>query len=107
MKKDSVKKLTINVLGMRHEVIIRTFDQADKSLVEFGEVDISTGKIYINALHPPDRQIKTLIHEVLEVINEALELGLKHAQITQIETGMFTSIDGIGKFIDVVYSRDT
>ena len=101
--KTSVKKMTIEILGRKHPVIIRLFDQPNANLVEFGETDISTGEILINALHPPERQIKTLIHEIIEVINEDLELKLKHCQITQLETGIYTSIEGIGKFIDLVY----
>lgn len=101
-RSSGVKKLTISVLGIPHVVTIRPFEDKDSSVTSFGEADISTGEIFINSLHPSDRQIKTLIHEILEVLNEHLELGLNHKQITQLETGLFTSLDGIGEFISMV-----
>lgn len=101
-KSSSVKKLTISVLGIPHVVTIRPFKDEDDSVTSFGEADITTGEIFINSLHPSDRQIKTLVHEILEVLNEHLELGLNHKQITQLETGLYTSLDGIGQFIALV-----
>ena len=101
-RKPSVKKLTISVLGIPHKVIIQQFSDSNKDFTAFGETDISTGEIFINSIHPADRQIKTLVHEILEVINEHLEIGLSHNKITQLETGLYTSLDGIGKFIQFV-----
>lgn len=101
-KKKLKRSITISILGIPHRVIVKPVEDAHQDFTSFGEADISTGEIFINSLHPVDRQIKTLIHEILEVVNEHLELGLKHRQITQLETAIYSSLDGIGRFIQWV-----
>ena len=101
-RRSNVKKMTISVLGIPHTVIIKPVSAENKEFIMFGETNISTGEIFINSLHPEDRQIKTLVHEILEVINEHLELGLNHKNLTQLETGLYTSLDSIGRFIQFV-----
>lgn len=45
--------------------------------------------IEISTKYPAECQESTLLHEIIEVINDLNELGLKHHQICALETGLW------------------
>jgi hypothetical protein len=45
--------------------------------------------IEISTKYPIECQQSTLLHEIIEVINDLNELGLKHRQISALETGLW------------------
>ncbi len=53
---------------------------------------------------PRDMTTKVIIHEIIEQINDQLEIGLLHPQITQLETGihdmLMHSPDIIERYLD-------
>ena len=48
-------------------------------------------KIYIEERLSPELQDKTLLHEVLEVLDCELGIGLKHHQIDLLEQGLHST----------------
>lgn len=51
--------------------------------------------IFIAQELEPEAKRYTLIHEVIEAVNYHLELNLEHRQITGIEVGFFTFLEGL------------
>lgn len=54
-----------------------------------GAADLTPNKLYINSTLPTQQQESTLLHEVLEYINDSCDLGLTHIQIATLETMLY------------------
>jgi len=75
--------MKLNILGHEVEVVYPT--EPDEELMglfcpERNVIEIHTQN--------PNLALSTLMHEILECINYFLELGLKHHQITSLETSI-------------------
>jgi hypothetical protein len=55
---------------------------------DMGETDPVNNLIWIKASMPEDQRQATLLHEIIEYINEDLELKLKHHQISGLATAL-------------------
>ena len=65
----------------------------------FGECNHSKLTIEIDSSSPPPRQQQTLIHEIVEVLDFELNIGLKHHQVELLEGGLYGLIrDNPGLF---------
>lgn len=76
----------LNILG--HLVTIEEAP-SHEMLNNFGLCSITNGTIKISDHISIDQSRSTLLHEVIEFINMALELKLKHGQICGLETGLY------------------
>jgi len=97
-KKKVLKSFDVTILGLDYEVEIGKIPSGGaRGLTLCGE-----NKIVILDSLPDAVKIQTFIHEVVEVINYELEMELDHAKITQLEAGLFSSLEGISKFVEIL-----
>lgn len=81
--------MTIKIYGITYNIkIVESNSRIDDTM---GRVDSKTGEITLSKEMLPEIKFKTLIHEIIETINEENELGLKHPQIQSIAVG-FTNV---------------
>lgn len=73
----------MKILGHEYTLIER------KELGAFGKASLSDGIMYIDTDMTDTQTISTIIHEALEMMNGQLELGMHHAAICGVETGMY------------------
>jgi len=68
----------------------------------------STGKqvVLIDPLQCKQAQESTLLHEVIEVLNYHLELGLGHQTIMALEAGLYTVFTDNGINVGVLISEE-
>ncbi len=59
---------------------------------KFGETNLATLEITIDATSQPGRQRQTLVHEIVEALNHELHIGLRHQQIELLEAGLYQVI---------------
>lgn len=77
-------KETIRILGKDYEV------KYIKGLADFGSTDFNSNIILINEDMPDENKQSVMLHEILEVINEATDMNLKHQDIQTLEAGLFS-----------------
>lgn len=77
---------SIEMFGQKYEVILREDLENDNSA--FGLAKFKAKQILIDASLDYSQQISTLIHEIIEVANESLELGLEHKVICALEASI-------------------
>lgn len=81
----------IKILG--HDTTIKLINQEDFSNSDqFGDFHEKYHQIRISREISTGRQIETLIHEVVEYINAALELELKHNQVQALSATLYQVI---------------
>ena len=80
---------TIEVAG--HIFMIRIADDPKKP-TEMGYIHFHTCEIRISETLSATQKEATLLHEILEAVNEFHSIGLKHKQIEQLEAGLYPVI---------------
>lgn len=75
---------TIRVLGKDYEV------KYIKGLADFGSTDFNTQTILIKEDMTDENKQSVILHEILEILNEANDLNLKHQDIQTLEAGLFS-----------------
>lgn len=79
---------TINILGkdfaINHAGNLR---QPDGQMA-CGHMNVDDQVISLNPVYHKQNVESTLIHEILEAINELMKINLAHDQICQLETGL-------------------
>ena len=81
----------IEILGVAHKVTIghlRTLIGSGNS----GLCEILHQQIFIDTDQSIERQRATLLHEIIEAVNNMLELDLPHEKISQLEVGIYSAI---------------
>jgi hypothetical protein len=58
-------------------------------LGDYGSTDFDTQTILIRNGMTEENKLSTLIHEILEVLNDTYNLELKHQTIQTLEAGLF------------------
>lgn len=74
----------IRVLGKDYEV------KYIKGLADFGSTDFNNQIILIKEDMTDENKQSVILHEILEVINEATDMNLKHQDIQTLEAGLFS-----------------
>lgn len=77
-------KDTIRILGKDYEV------KYVKGLADFGSTDFNTQVILIKEDMTDENKQSVILHEILEILNEANDLNLKHQDIQTLEAGLFS-----------------
>lgn len=80
----------MNILGYPYDV------ELVHDLEPMGRVRVSTLHIEISDKICGTQRASTMLHEVLEALNAHLELGLSHAAIMGLESGLFQVFDANG-----------
>lgn len=76
--------MEIIISGIPYKInLIEPNTRADENM---GRCDVKLGLITIQRDMPDEIQFSTLIHEVIEAINDMNELGLKHNAISSLST---------------------
>ena len=95
---------TIDILGSIYQVIqtlnieedikdiVPKSNHKDDDKEYLGYFDATQQKIWINAKLKPRQQERTLIHEVIEVLNVDLALNLSHDNIDRLEHGIYYTL---------------
>ena len=76
-------KNSIRILGKDYNV------KYTKGLADFGSTDFNTQTILIKDEMTEDNKISSVIHEILECVNEANDLNLSHQTIQTLEASLF------------------
>ena len=77
-------KETIRILGKDYEV------KYIKGLADFGSTDFNSNIILIKEDMTDENKQSVILHEILEILNEANDLNLKHQDIQTLEAGLFS-----------------
>ena len=80
--------LTITIQGKTFAIKYKK-ELIDKGNEFCGFAHCAEQYIEISTKYPAECQESTLLHEIIEVINDLNELGLKHHQICVLETGLW------------------
>jgi hypothetical protein len=76
--------MEILISGIPYQInLIEPNTRADENM---GRCDVKLGLITIQRNMPDHIQFSTLIHEVIEAINDMNELGMKHNVISSLST---------------------
>lgn len=80
----------MKILGYTYTVTAEPF------LGDMGDVSTAAQSIRLDSRLPTQQMQSTLLHEIIEALNHALELGLTHPQIAGIEAGLFQVLNDSG-----------
>jgi hypothetical protein len=80
---------TINILGFEYEVRLHDICDKERDGGYFGYCDHHRLRITINNKAAPQQQEATLLHEILEAINQHNELNMPHNVIQTLETSLY------------------
>jgi len=83
-------KTELSILGMKHEVTY--FKSHDGNDGAMGRSHIKHGIINICDEMPDDIQEQTILHEVVHIISDHLELEMKENQVGGLATGLYAFI---------------
>ena len=75
------------ILGLYHHVEVREFTDEESADGKYGLYLPDTRTILIDADTPPHLRYEIFCHEVGEAINDMLDLGMKHNQISGMGLG--------------------
>ena len=75
------------ILGLWHAVEIRPFTEAESADGKYGLYDQERRAIIIDSDTPPHLRYEIFCHELAEAINDMLDLGMKHNQISGMGMG--------------------
>ena len=80
---------TLKILG--HQVNIVGINDLEKrnGLAATGACYFTENRIWVDSSRPTQQQEATLIHEIIEYLNAAMELDLKHNVICSLESGLY------------------
>lgn len=85
----------IRVLGQRYRVRWRKMPRST-----FGRCNFRRQRITLNTKLTREQAISTVIHETLHVLNEAMQIGLAHSQIRQLESGLYAVLHDNGHVME-------
>jgi len=75
----------LSVLGVESAIVLGTLDELDAA----GTWRASDGRLCLATDRPETQVAETFLHEIIESLNYALELELKHPQIQALSSGLF------------------
>ncbi|KWT87645.1 MAG: hypothetical protein H7843_15775 [Nitrospirota bacterium] len=78
------KKLIIGGLEYRVELVDPSFSKE-----QLGQIDLIKGIIKINKEITRERQESTLLHEIIEAINDQYQFQLEHEKIQGLEATLY------------------
>ena len=82
--------LRLKILGYDYEVIIEPNRNRDHGIPQSGSCNPYYQKIWIDGDdRPSDGMPSTLLHEILEAINDHLSLKLEHNVIASLESALY------------------
>ena len=84
----------VQAFGVRFEVILRDDLESDNSA--FGLVKFKGKQLLIDSALDYSQQVSTLIHEIIEIANEHMELGLEHRAICSLEVVIHQGLTSSG-----------
>lgn len=73
----------MRILGYTYQV------ERIPALGAMGRCDVALQIIRIDANLPADQARSTMLHEIIEALNHALEMDLPHGVICQLEAGLY------------------
>jgi len=79
--------LEIKILGKVYKVEISNNFKEHNS-TDRGNVGLTQDKIIVDNTLCIDQQKETLLHEIIEVLNDSFEMDLKHCTISQLTAGL-------------------
>ncbi len=76
----------MKILGFDYELkrVSGDYDQGN-----MGACQLDKNIIIISDGIPKQRQASTLLHEIIEVLNDSFELNFEHKVISQLEAGLY------------------
>jgi hypothetical protein len=77
----------VRVLGHNYKIVLVNGLLNDFS--DYGRVNLRTHAIEIDSSTPYSKQLETLVHEVLEIVNDQMSLILEHDKLQIIAACMY------------------
>ncbi len=84
----------VQAFGVKFEVILRDDLENDNSA--FGLVKFKGKQILIDSSLDYSQKVSTLIHEIIEIANEHMELGIEHRTICSLEAVIHQGLTSSG-----------
>jgi len=79
----------LKIIGKTYDVQMDATVVTDDGYACSGRHRGALSIIQINPAYPQQTQDSTLLHEILEAINNNFEMGLEHKQITTLEEALY------------------
>jgi len=79
----------IKILGYTYDV---SYERSREEIGATGNTNLPYQMIWIANDVPDEQKQVALVHEIIEVINSALELGLDHTQIQALSIAQATAV---------------
>jgi len=77
----------LKILGRNYKVIEK--EEKETTNDNMGTCWGKYSLIYINKCAEPQFKEATLLHEILEAVNQMQDIGLKHSQVKRLETSIY------------------
>ena len=81
---------TMDVFGLRYDIVMRDDLENDNSAS--GLVKFKACQVLIESSLSYDMAVSTLIHEIIEIANDSLELSLEHRTICGLEVAVYQAL---------------
>ena len=81
---------TMDVFGLRYDIVMRDDLENDNSAA--GLVKFKACQVLIESSLSYDMAVSTLIHEIIEIANDSLELRLEHRTICGLEVAVYQAL---------------
>jgi len=82
-------KIKIGGIDWKIELIKEATDDINDKASYMGRVLFKKHKILILNSYPIERQFKTLLHEIIHVLDEDLKIGFEENDICRLEVGLY------------------
>ena len=92
----------MKILGYEYTIDV---SKPKLELGKYGSANMNTGVISIASDLCLQQKHSTLLHEILEIIDMQLQLGLSESAIIGFETGLYGTLGGLNVNWDDVYAH--
>jgi hypothetical protein len=92
----------VNILGYKYKVEYASYTDIKGA----GEADFDSGKIRLLESLNSEQARSAILHEIIEVINETLNINMMHDQIEKLEVGLFQVFVDSGVNLNPLLPKD-
>ena len=83
------KEIRVGGIDYKIEHVKESLDGINSEAVYAGRVMFKEHKILLLDSYPSEKQFKTLLHEIIHIIDEDLKIGIDEENICRLETGLY------------------
>ena len=83
------KKVKVNGIYFKIEFVKEALDDINDHATYIGRVLFKEHKILLLNSYTPERQFRTLLHEIIHIIDDDIKIGLEEDDICRLEVGLY------------------